>query len=116
LQASYRIVEYVAADRAAPFSAWLDGLPDLTARAKILVRIKRAELGNLGQHRSVGRGVMELVLDTGPGYRVYFALSGDNVILLLGAGSKRSQRRDISLAHKRWLDFKARSSSNGFGA
>jgi len=58
---------------------------------------------------------MELVVDSGPGYRVYFAQGGDDVLLLLAGGSKRSQQRDISLAHKRWVDFKERSNSKGFG-
>ena len=76
MQPNYRIEEYVAADGTAPFSRWLSQLSDLRAKAKILIRIKRAESGNVGQHRSVGGGVMEMIVDTGPGYRVYFAAAG----------------------------------------
>jgi putative addiction module killer protein len=86
----------------------------LRAKAKILIRIKRAELGNVGQHRGVASGVMELKVDTGPGYRVYFATSGRQTLILLAGGSKRSQRRDIALAHERWSDFRVREASIGF--
>lgn len=110
----YRIVEYVAVDGTYPFSEWLSRLSDLRAKAKILIRIKRAELGNVGQHRGVGSGVMELKVDTGPGYRVYFATSGRQTLILLAGGSKRSQRRDIALAHERWSDFRVREASIGF--
>ena len=54
---------------------------------------------------------MELIVDTGPGYRVYCAMSGRQTLVLLAGGSKRSQRRDIVLAHERWDDFKARNGS-----
>jgi putative addiction module killer protein len=112
---NYRIVEYVAADGTAPFSAWLSRLSDLRARAKILIRIKRAELGNIGPHRGVGEGVMELIIDTGPGYRVYCATAAHQTLVLVAGGSKRSQRRDIALARERWNDFKSRGDSVEFG-
>ncbi len=111
MQPNYRIEEYVGADGTAPFSRWLSQLSDLRAKAKILIRIKRTESGNAGQHRSVGGGVMEMIVDTGPGYRVYFAGAGRQALVLLAGGSKRSQRRDIVLARERWSDFKLRSNS-----
>jgi putative addiction module killer protein len=113
---NYRIVEYVAADGTAPFSAWLSRLSDLRARAKILIRIKRAELGNIGPHRGVGEGVMELIIDTGPGYRVYCGTAAPQTLVLVAGGSKRSQRRDIALARERWSDFKSRGDSVEFGS
>jgi putative addiction module killer protein len=109
MQPKYRIEEYVASDGTAHFSRWLSRLSDLRAKAKILIRIKRAESGNVGQHRSVGGGVMEMIVDTGPGYRVYFATAGREALVLLAGGSKRSQRRDIILARERWSDFRSRS-------
>lgn len=110
----YRIVEYVATDGTTPFSAWLSRLSDLHAKAKILIRIKRAELGNVGPHRGVGGGVMELIIDTGPGYRVYCATAA-RALLLVAGGSKRTQGRDIALARERWNDFKSRRGSVEFG-
>jgi putative addiction module killer protein len=63
-----------------------------------LVRLKRAELGNLGDHKSVGDGVFEMRIDYGPGYRLYFARSGGVVIILLIGGDKSSQVKDIKKA------------------
>ena len=80
------------------FSQWLRRLKDDKAFGRILVRIRRAELGNLGDCRSVGGGVMEMRVDYGPGYRVYFAWQGDGIVVLLCGGDKRTQRRDIKRA------------------
>ena len=80
------------------FSRWLRRLKDDQAVARILVRIRRAELGNLGDCRSVGGGVMEMRVDYGPGYRVYFARQGEAIVVLLCGGDKRTQARDIKRA------------------
>ena len=80
------------------FSRWLHRLKDDNAAARILVRIRRAELGNLGDCSSVGGGVMEMRVDYGPGYRVYFARQGDSIVVLLCGGDKRTQQRDIKRA------------------
>jgi putative addiction module killer protein len=80
------------------FDAWLRGLRDLQGRARIDMRVKRLAQGNPGDVRPVGRGVSELRIDTGPGYRVYFATRGREVILLLAGGDKSSQARDIEIA------------------
>jgi putative addiction module killer protein len=80
------------------FSQWLHRLKDDKAAARILVRIRRAELGHLGDCRSVGGGVMEMRVDYGPGYRVYFARQGEAIVVLLCGGDKRTQARDIKRA------------------
>ena len=80
------------------FRSWLSGLRDREARARILLRIKRIEGGNVGDARSVGGGVSELRLHFGPGYRIYFAQRGNVVVLLLCGGDKGSQDRDIATA------------------
>jgi putative addiction module killer protein len=84
-------------------------LPDLPARAAVLRRIDRLEKGNFGDHRFLGEGVWELKIDLGPGYRVYCAQEGKTIILLLCAGSKRSQRRDIVSAIAYWNEYRSRS-------
>jgi putative addiction module killer protein len=82
------------------FEKWLRRLKDVTAKARILARLKKVELGNLGDHKSVGRRVSEMRIDFGPGYRLYFTrLRGTIVILLLG-GDKASQRKDIRRAEQ----------------
>ncbi len=80
------------------FERWLRRLKDATARAKVLVRIRRLAFGNPGDVRPVGGGVSEMRIDYGPGYRVYFAQRGAQLILVLCAGDKNSQQRDIRRA------------------
>ena len=70
------------------------------------MRIKRLANGNPGDVRPVGKGVSELRIDTGPGYRVYYAANGDDLILLLAGGDKSTQARDIETALALWKDWK----------
>ena len=80
------------------FLNWLRRLRDERARGRIVDRIDRMRLGNLGDHKIVGGGVFELRINYGPGYRVYVARKGDAVVILLIGGDKGSQRRDIAMA------------------
>ncbi|MGY2046766.1 type II toxin-antitoxin system RelE/ParE family toxin [Methylobacterium sp. JK268] len=84
--------------RTAQFDAWIAGLRDPRAKARIALRIDRLALGNPGDVTSVGGGVSELRIDYGPGYRVYFARRDRTVILLLCGGDKSSQTQDIERA------------------
>lgn len=77
---------------------WLDSLPDIRARARILVRIERLVAGNPGDVKPVGEGVSEMRIDYGPGYRVYYKKHGRAVLILLAGGDKRSQASDIKTA------------------
>ena len=70
----------------------------MQARARIRTRIDRLALGNLGQHRVLDGGVVELKIDWGPGYRVYFGKVGKAIVLLLCGGDKRTQQQDIRIA------------------
>ncbi len=90
-----------------PAKDWLNRLKDKVGQGKIYVRIARARNGNFGDHKSVGEGVNELKIDTGPGYRVYYALDeNDEIILLLVAGDKSTQTSDIAEAKKYWKAHK----------
>ena len=80
------------------FAKWIDGLRDVRARARILVRIERLAGGNPGDVKPVGGGVSELRIDYGPGYRVYYVQRGQEVIILLAGGDKRTQSRNIQTA------------------
>jgi putative addiction module killer protein len=80
------------------FARWLDGLRDVRARARVLVRIERLADGNPGDVKPVGEGVSEMRIDYGPGYRVYFIQRGEEVIVLLAGGDKRTQAADIQRA------------------
>lgn len=77
---------------------WLDGLRDIKARSRILVRIERLAAGNPGDVKPVGEGVSELRIKYGPGYRVYFKNVEKELIILLAGGIKRTQTNDIQTA------------------
>lgn len=85
-----------------PFLDWLRNLADTKARAIIRARLERVKLGNLGDTKSIGDGVFELRIPYGPGYRVYFGQDGLKIIVLLCAGNKSSQKRDIVKAKLLW--------------
>jgi len=82
------------------YRRWFEGLRDLRAQMRIGARLRRASLGNLGDFRSVGQGVLELRVDYGPGYRLYFTRRGEAVVILLAGGDKSSQERDIERARR----------------
>jgi putative addiction module killer protein len=81
------------------FDRWLKRLRDQRGRAKILARLDRLLEGNPGDVRRIGAGVTEMRIDFGPGYRVYYTRLGDTYVMLL-AGDKRSQNRDIAKAQQ----------------
>lgn len=80
------------------FSEWLNSLPDAAVRGIILARIKRLELGLMGDVEPIGDGVSELCIHFGAGWRIYFVQRGKQVIVLLAGGSKRTQKTDIKRA------------------
>ncbi len=80
------------------FAAWLKGLRDRAAAARIAIRIDRLTLGNPGQHRNLTGGVREMKVDYGPGYRVYFTERAGEIVILLCGGDKKSQDADIAAA------------------
>ena len=82
------------------FDEWLRRLRDRRARARILTRIARLTLGNPGDARSVGGGIRELRIAHGPGYRVYYMMSGEQVVILLAGGDKATQAKDIAQARQ----------------
>lgn len=80
------------------FAKWLDELNDIQARTRILVRIERLAIGNPGDVKPVGKGVSELRISYGPGYRVYYKKIGQTLIILLAGGDKSTQQKDIKIA------------------
>ena len=80
------------------YAKWLDGLRDVRARVRVLVRVERLATGNPGDVRPVGEGVSELRIDYGPGYRVYFKQHDRTIVVLLAGGDKRTQSRDVETA------------------
>lgn len=84
--------------KTAVFAKWIDGICDIRARARIMVRVERLAAGNPGDVKPVGEGVSELRINYGPGYRVYYKKRGRKVVILLAGGNKHTQANDIKTA------------------
>ncbi len=82
------------------FENWLKKLRDQRAKVTMASRIERMEDGNFGDHRSVGGGVSELRINVGKGYRAYYTIRRNTVVILLCGGDKSSQQQDIKLAQQ----------------
>lgn len=80
------------------YLSWVNGLSDLVGRSRVLQRVHRLAEGNPGSHRYLGKGVLELKIDVGPGYRVYYLLLGAKHLVVLLGGDKGTQARDIRKA------------------
>jgi putative addiction module killer protein len=91
------------------FGEWMAGLKDARTRAKIVARIDRLAVGNFGGCKALGGGLLELKIDWGPGYRVYYALIGKECVLLLAGGDKRRQSSGIDRARKYLEDYRERT-------
>jgi len=104
-----KLVVYQTSDRKAPFRDWLESLNDAQTKARIRGRLDRLKLGNFGDYKSIGGGLLELRFHFGPGYRLYFGQDGLIFIILLCAGDKSSQGSDILKAYEYWLDYKRRN-------
>jgi putative addiction module killer protein len=99
---------YIMPSGKIPFLEWLSNLKDSTTRLRIRRRLDRLELGNFGDCESVGEGVSELRLFFGSGYRIYFAELDNTIVVLLCAGDKGSQIKDIKIAKTYWNELKER--------
>ncbi len=104
----YEIRHYITADGKDLVADWLRKLRDTKAKVAIFRCLNRLEQGNFGDHKPLDRGVHELRIDVGAGYRVYYAKSGKTVMLLLCGGSKRTQDADIERARACWRDWQER--------
>jgi putative addiction module killer protein len=85
-------------ERTEEFDQWLDGLRDRVAKKRISIRLTRVESGLLGDWKTVGDGVSEMRVDHGPGYRLYFTMRDQVIVILLCGSDKRDQDRAIKLA------------------
>lgn len=104
-----QLLHYTTPDGDCPLLEFLGAMEDTVGRRAVLGRLNRLERGVLGDHRYLREGVWELRVHVGPGYRVYYALTGMEVVVLLCAGDKGSQAGDIERAVRCWVDFKRRS-------
>ncbi|PQQ38054.1 type II toxin-antitoxin system RelE/ParE family toxin [Photorhabdus laumondii] len=102
------IIHYLTPEGKDLYQEWLEDLSDMIVKARITTRVNRVAAGAFGDCKPVGNGVWELRIDQGPGYRVYYALAGKKVVLLLLGGDKRKQQADISKAIEYWRDYQQR--------
>ncbi|QEG37913.1 type II toxin-antitoxin system RelE/ParE family toxin [Bythopirellula goksoeyrii] len=110
-----RIRIYHTREGKRPFSKWFAKLRDRRAQQRIDARLTRVALGNFGDCKPVGEGVLELRIDYGPGYRVYLGRDGEELVILLTGGDKSKQSRDIATARDYWADYKSRKEENTNG-
>lgn len=104
------IRSFVGRNGRVPFQTWVDSI-DTRAQAKITIALSRLAQGSRSQVKGLGRGVAELKLDWGPGYRIYFGQDGETLVILLAGGTKKRQDDDIATAKARWADYKARKTT-----
>jgi len=103
------------ADGQSPFDAWFARL-SARAAAKVTSAVVRMELGNFGDHKSVGQGVWERRINFEKGYRIYYGRAGEDLVLLLLGGTKSRQQSDVEKAHLLWSDYKKRKKSQKPGS
>lgn len=107
----YEIQHYLTPDDGRDlYVEWLLKLKDIKARIAAVRRVTRIEQGNFGDHKFCRDGVWELRIDVGAGYRIYYAIAGKEVVLLLCGGDKRSQETDISCACAYWQNWQKENS------
>ena len=80
------------------FSKWFEKVKDKSVKIKLLARLARVESGNFGDHKNISQNLFELRFYFGPGYRIYYTIQNDVVVLLLAGGDKSSQKKDIKKA------------------
>jgi putative addiction module killer protein len=84
--------------KTAEFEKWMKGLKNSGARSRVQIRLDRLADGNPGDHKPTREGVIEMRIDFGPGYRIYYCKRGEVIVIVLGGGTKKTQEQDLSTA------------------
>ena len=107
----YEVEEYATKQGATPFGKWLLGLKDKRAQAKLRARITRAAFDNFGDWKKIAGapGLYEMRDHYGPGYRIYYSIQGQKIVLLLAGSTKKDQNKAITQATNRLADYQSRS-------
>lgn len=100
------LLYYIAPSGKAPYEEWFDSLRDPATKTFVLRRLDRVVAGNFGDCKYCRDGVWELRLDKGPGYRIYYTKIGETIVVLLCAGDKTTQSKDIERAVAFLVDYK----------
>ncbi len=114
MQPIYEIEEYVTTNGKSPFSQWLLKLKDKRAQAKIQARLTRATFGNFGDWKNIkgAKGICEMREHYGPGYRIFYSVVENKIILLLVGAEKSDQEKAIEQAQSRLDDYTKRRSDS----
>jgi putative addiction module killer protein len=104
--------EYITAEGRTPFARWFNRL-NVEAARKVVSARARMVLGNFSNAESVGAGVYEYKIDFGPGYRIYFGKEGNQIVILLGGGTKKRQQADIIKAQAFWKEYNKQKRQEG---
>ncbi|MEL6114373.1 type II toxin-antitoxin system RelE/ParE family toxin [Photobacterium sp. SP02] len=102
--------EYEDSDGRSPFGEWLTALKDVRGKVKITKAITQMEGGNFGDHKAItgGSGLYERRIDFGPGYRIYYIIEGDKLIIIFAGSEKKDQQQAIDNAKDYYADYKKR--------
>jgi len=103
------VLLYTAEEGWVPFNNWLSSVKNLSAKARIRMHINRLRLGLFGNSKSIGKGLHELRIDEGKGYRVYYGNDGKDVVVLLCGSAMKTQQKDITKAMEYWHDYQSRT-------
>lgn len=109
-----RVEEYLTEEGKSPFADWFDSL-DAYAANKVNTYFTRLAQGNVSNLKPIKGPFQEIVIDGGPGYRVYVGKDGDTLIILLGGGTKKHQQKDIDHAQRMWEEYKQRKRDKRYG-
>ncbi|GJL59730.1 MAG: addiction module killer protein [Nitrospirales bacterium] len=107
----YEVEEYVTERGKIPFAEWLLHLKDKTGQAKLLARVRRASFGNFGDWKEIkgAKGLYEMRDHYGPGYRIFYTIVGNKLIVLLAGSSKKDQKKALAQAKKYLADYEERT-------
>jgi putative addiction module killer protein len=105
--ATFEIEVYRTTDDIVPFQLWIEALRDRKAKTRLAARLYRAQAGNFGDWKEIkgAKGLFEMREHFGPGYRVYYSVVGQKMILLLAGTTKQDQARAIAKAKEYLADF-----------
>ena len=109
----YEVEEYVTERGIVPFAEWLLRLKDKTGQAKLVARIRRASFGNFGDWKEIkgAKRLYEMREHYGPGYRIFYTIVGNKLMVLLAGSSKKDQNKAVAQAKKYLADYEERTRS-----
>lgn len=107
------VLNYITPNGREPFLQWVAEIHDKKVKLIIAKRISRLRQGHLGDYRRLDSNLYELRIHYGPGYRIYFGIFRNNIVILICGGTKRTQPQDITRAQNYWNEFRSNADEHG---